>query len=115
MGINMRNDESSSVFAKCDCCCSAIEVEFDEELDNFLVALWANGNTSRPLSTKERKRWCEHIMKTGNPWADHTILTKQSARRIAEFIIKKLDYVEPKTKDVRNPRKPSRESRKRRS
>ena len=89
-----------SIFSKCHCCCSAVEVDVDDgdwynkissnELPFFNVSLWRNGFT-RPLGWKERLRWCARILRTGNPWADHTMLTSQDARKVAEFILEKLD------------------------
>jgi hypothetical protein len=40
-------------------------------------------------------------MKTGNPWADHTIVTKKDAQRITKFITKYLKLKKPKmVKDI---------------
>jgi hypothetical protein len=69
--------------------------------NDFNVSLWVSPDTRRPLSKKERQRWCDHIMKTGKPWADHTILNKQDARKIAEFILKTLDEYDKKEKETR--------------
>jgi hypothetical protein len=83
-----------SIFVKCDCgCCSVIEVNadaFDNEAMQFNFALWVQHPGTRPMSKKERIRWCDHVMKTGKPWADHTIVTTKDAQRIAEFITKQL-------------------------
>jgi hypothetical protein len=80
-----------SIFVKCECGgCSVLEFNYDDELKNFNVALWINHPGTRPMSKKERIRWCDHVMKTGKPWADHTIVTKKDAHRIAEFINKYL-------------------------
>jgi len=83
-----------SIFVKCSCGgCSVLEFTFDEETKEFNIAVWVNHPGVKPLSKKERIRWCEHVMKTGDPWADHTIVTKKDARRIANFITK---YIKPK-------------------
>lgn len=98
-----------SIFKKCHCCCSAIEIEADDwdytegenapvELPFFNVSLWQNGFT-RPLRWRERLRWCARILKTGNPWADHTMLTAQDARQVAEFITEELDNYAKTKKD----------------
>ncbi len=86
-------DEQDSIFVKCHCCCSVLEIYCDpieDEHYQFNVALWTDYAASRPLSKKERIRWCDHIMKTGKPWADHTIVSKEDAKRIADFLTKKL-------------------------
>jgi hypothetical protein len=90
-----------SIFVKCNCCCSSIEFEFDEESKEFYVSVWVRHPGIKPLSKKERIRWCEHVMKTGNPWADHTIVTKKDAQRITKFITKYLKLKKPKmVKDI---------------
>lgn len=90
----MKNTDS--IFIKCECGdCSILEInaeQFPDEELTFSFALWANHNGYAPMSKKERIRWCDHVMKTGQPWADHTIVSKQNAKRIAEFINKKLNY-----------------------
>jgi hypothetical protein len=82
-----------SIFVKCDCNCSVLEInydDYDEGNEQFNVALWVNHPGKPNLSKKERIRWCEHVMKTGNPWSDHTIVTKEDAHRIVKFLTKKL-------------------------
>lgn len=83
-----------SIFAKCDCgCCSVVEINadtFDKGSVQFNFALWVAHPGTRPLSKKERIRWCEHVMKTGKPWADHTIVTEENARKLVAFIQKHL-------------------------
>jgi hypothetical protein len=87
-------EKPESIFVKCDCCCSVVEMNFDDDFGDeqaqFNIAVWADHAAKLPLSKKERIRWCEHVMKTGRPWADHTIVSKQDAQRIADFINKKL-------------------------
>lgn len=91
MGLrNMKDKFGESMFVKCDCCCNLLEINFDFELKHFSIAMWTSGDGIRPLPKSERIRWCEHIMKTGNPWADHTIVSQQDARRIAKFVTKQL-------------------------
>ena len=98
-----------SLYKKCHCCCSVLEVEVDDwkigdvktgplvDLPFFHFALWQDGYT-RPMGWRERLRWCARILRTGNPWADHTMLTSQDARQVADFIIEELDtYAKSKT------------------
>lgn len=92
----MNNPES--IFVKCDCCCNLIEINTDET--NFNIVMWVPHTSNRPMSKKERIRWCDYVMKTGNPWADHTIVTKKDATRIVQFLTKKLTHY-GKTKPVR--------------
>lgn len=83
-----------SIFIKCECGgCNVLEIHFnDYDFDRplFNVAVWVRHPGERPLSKKERIRWCDHVMKTGKPWADHTIVTMQDAQRLVEFLNKHL-------------------------
>ena len=80
-----------SIFVRCSCGgCSTLEIMFDEDTKEFDVAMWVSHPSVKPFSKKERIRWCEHVMKTGNPWADHTIVTKKDAQRIVNFLTKYL-------------------------
>lgn len=81
-----------SIFIKCDCGCNVFELEYIPEEDQFYAAVWDNGHTNKPLSKKERIRWCEHVMKTGKPWADHTIVNKRDAHRLVTFLHKCIKY-----------------------
>ena len=89
----MKN-KSDSIFLKCQCGgCSLLEVNFDDFFDKnerwqFNVALWQVHPGTSPMSKKERIRWCKHVMKTGMPWADHTILSQEDALRLSKFILK---------------------------
>lgn len=81
-------DLGESIFVKCICGCGALELNTEDEDKQFNIALWVNHPGIRPLSKKERIRWCEHVMKTGKPWADHTIVTIKDAQRIVNFLTK---------------------------
>lgn len=81
----------NSFFVKCDCCCSMLEFRLDDDDDGqFEVSLWNSPGLTRPMPEEERVRWCKRIMETGDPWADHTILTKKNAKKLAEFILKEI-------------------------
>jgi hypothetical protein len=81
-----------SIFVKCDCTCNVLELnatKFGNGPLEFSVALWVSPHSgNRPMSKKERIRWCKYVMKTGKPWADYTIVRKKDALRIANFINK---------------------------
>jgi hypothetical protein len=52
---------------------------------NFVI--WSRGRHGKKLNKKERIRWCQQIMKTGELWADDIIATNEDARKLAEFIL----------------------------
>ena len=84
---------NESLFVKCECGCNVLELHFDDfepKQEQFEVALWASHPGTRPMTKAERVRWCKHVMLTGQPWADHTILSKSAARKVVKFIQQKL-------------------------
>lgn len=81
-----------SLFVKCICCCSALEISRDEEDNCFNVALWTNGPWGHKITSwREKLRWCWNMIKTGVPWNDHTILSNEDAAKLAEYINKRLN------------------------
>lgn len=72
---------------KCECCCSMIECEYDKDYDQFNFTLWDRGYGSS-LIWSERIRWAWNILRTGNPFKDHTIVSPKGARALAEYINK---------------------------
>ena len=92
--------KEESIFVKCDCGCGILEIANDDFSDNngqFYFASWVQHPGNCPMSKKERIRWCAHVMKTGEPWADHTIVNKRDALRIIKFLTKKLKEYGKKT------------------
>jgi hypothetical protein len=84
---------NDSIFVKCNCgSCNVVEFNIDEDLDCVNIAVWEPRSTAKPLPKKERIRWCDHVMKTGNPWADHTIVNRKDAERIVKFLTKYLEH-----------------------
>ena len=83
-------DLGESIFVKCDCGCNVLEINSDEEYNQFNFTIWSSHGATKPLSKKERIRWCEQVMKTGKPWADYTIVNKKDAQRIVKFLNKYL-------------------------
>lgn len=86
--------DSSSILIKCECCCCGLEVSLDKEEDipdQFWFAFWSMGNYGQaPMMWKEQLRWIWNILWTGNPWSDHVILSKSSAKELSEFLNKNL-------------------------
>lgn len=94
---------NNSIFIKCNCGgCNVLEFEIDNQFDSVNISIWGNREAMKPLSKKERIRWCDHIMKTGNPWADHTIVNREDAERIVKFLTKYLEHGKAKTGSKRS-------------
>ena len=73
-----------NLFIKCECCGEALEISYDEELDSIELSIWTYGHNN-VMGWRERLRWCWRILRTGNPWGDHVILTHQKMQEIINF------------------------------
>jgi hypothetical protein len=86
--------KEKSIFVRCQCGgCSLLEINCDTFMNDnptFNMTMWVNHPGRTLISKKERIRWCERVMKTGNPWADHTIVSSEDAQRIVQFLTKYL-------------------------
>jgi hypothetical protein len=83
----MNNDiKSKTIFLKCACYGHAIEVEYDEESDQYNISIWKYGIESDKLSFKERIRWAWRLFTRGNLWADEIILTAKSKEELVKFL-----------------------------
>lgn len=91
---------TDSLFCKCDCGCGILEINTDDYNNQltFGISLWVSHSGNRSMTKKERIRWCDHVMKTGQPWADHTIVSKKDAARIVQFLTKQIANYGKKTK-----------------
>jgi len=85
---------NNSKFIKCDCYGHLLEICREKEIidgkvshKNFNLSMWEWGTGNRPLSFRERIRWCWNILRTGSPWADHIILSDDKAKKLAQFIL----------------------------
>lgn len=74
-----------NLLIKCSCSGEAIEFSLDEEFEMVDVSLWKRGIHDRPMSIRERIRWCLHVLKTGNPWSDYLILDKEGIQDVKEY------------------------------
>jgi hypothetical protein len=83
-------NETKEIFQKCQCSEHQLQVELDDDFPNgikeFYFSIWQKYSGGK-MSMKEKKRWCKKIMKDGKPWADNVVLDKESALKIAQFII----------------------------
>jgi len=85
--------KSESIFIKCDCGCGVLEInvdDFEKDHIQFNFASWVERSSNNVMPKKERTRWCEYVMKTGKPWADHTIVNVKDAQRIVDFLTKQI-------------------------
>jgi hypothetical protein len=99
--MNYHEDKRETHVIPCDCNSHRIEIDYVvEHWENedgstvynkcYEVAVWELLGNS-PLRFSERIRWCWRILKTGMPWCDMVIITKEKAEELAKFINNNVD------------------------
>ncbi len=81
---------NKELFLKCTCHGEALQIEYEvdkrwNEDGEYWVSLWERGFDGI-LCWRERLRWVWNILKTGKPFSDHVILSKQDAIKLRDFI-----------------------------
>ena len=93
--------KSDSIFVKCSCGgCSVIEISDPDDDGEFDFSMWLSHPGNTPMSQNERKRWCKDVMKTGDPWSDHTIVSMDNAKKIVQFLTEKINQYDKKNKSL---------------
>jgi len=89
---------NTSKFIKCDCYGHLLEICREKEIvdnkvtfQNFNLSFWEWGTSTRPLSFRERIRWCWNLLRKGQPWSDHVILSDKKAKKLAQFILTEIN------------------------
>ena len=89
----MPTTEKDPLFVKCDCGADMLEITAYDEGGNdngFYFTFWHYGRINPVMTWKERFRWCWRILRTGDPWGDGIIASKQKAKLISDYINKNL-------------------------
>jgi len=86
-------------FFKCSCYSHALEIVYMVEkyendknsYEDFYFNLWEMGRgDNNIMSWRRRFRWMWHILKTGKPYTDGIILTKEQIIDIVKFLNEQL-------------------------
>ena len=72
------------LFLSCNCCCSVLTIEKDEEFNEYHVALFKR-SFNHKLSWQDRLRWIKEILLTGNIWTDNVVLDRQEFNKLKKF------------------------------
>jgi hypothetical protein len=78
--------DNPSVTVKCECSCSQLEVEFDQEDNWFYFSMWYRGGQTQKMDWRNRIRWAWNILTKGNLWTDHMILSRENADKLSKFL-----------------------------
>ncbi len=78
--------DNPSIMLKCECSCSQLEVEFDQEDNWFYLSMWFRGGQTKKLDWKNKLRWIWNILTKGNLWTDHLVISKENADKLSKFL-----------------------------
>ncbi len=88
-----------------NCDCGGEGLILDDEIDqvehegkeiyvhSFNIALWEFGHSKGKIGLGEKIRWCWNILKTGLPWTDSVILNPDEATKLANEILRRIEFV----------------------
>lgn len=71
----------------CDCLCKVIRIERDKDYGVFF-SIYNQGSNKFSWGYKLRLIW--HVLKYGEPYEDEVVLSKESAKSLAEDILKEI-------------------------
>jgi len=78
--------KQSSLLLECDCCCSILRVDCDEDC-LFYVSIY---QMDKKHDWWYRVRMIWHIIRTGTPYEDETVLSPEKAKELAKYIKEKV-------------------------
>ena len=77
----------------CSCGAEALSIEYDPEFKELFLSVWYLGK-QRPLSIREKFRYCLQILLKGEPYSDQIILDKETAKALKEELEKYIGKAE---------------------
>lgn len=81
----MRRPESEVKFFECSCSSELLSVDkFDDEPEIYM-SIWYRG-VPRPMSWRDKFRYCWRIITHGSPYGDQIVLSKETATDLADHI-----------------------------
>ena len=93
----MKNEEKEEANIEklfvCSCYAEALSMEYDPEFKEIFLSVWYLGK-QRPLSIRERFRYCWQILFKGEPFSDQLILDKETAKALKEELEKYIGEME---------------------
>ena len=80
-------NNNRSIFIKCGCEGEGLGVDYDSEDDLYYFSYWSMGLSNKPLSFRERIRYCWSVLTKGKAFNDEIILNKEGMLRLENFIL----------------------------
>ena len=77
----------------CSCGVEALSIEYEPEFKELFLSVWNLGK-QRPLSIRDRFRYCWQILFKGEPFSDQIILDKETAKALKEELEKYIGEME---------------------
>lgn len=83
-------------YYECDCGCTILRVEYDEDIGEFFFSTYRGKEDKLPW--RYRIQSIIQIIRNGEPYGDEVVLNKDTAKRLVNYIKKKIDVIEMKKK-----------------
>ena len=75
------------IFIKCECHGEGLGVDYDSEDDLYYFSYWNAGLSNKPLSWREKIRYCWAVLTKGKAFNDEIILNKEGVTQLDNFIL----------------------------
>ena len=83
----MDTNKERSIFIKCECHGEGLGVDYDSEDDLYYFSYWSAGLSNKPLSFRERIRYCWAVLTKGKAFNDEIMLNKKGVLQLENFIL----------------------------
>ncbi len=77
----------NSKFIKCECEGEGMGIDFDPECGLYCFSYWYRGLSNRPLSWRERIRYCWRVLTKGKAFEDEVILSQASVNELIDHLV----------------------------
>ena len=85
--LNPKTMTDKSIFIKCGCGGEGMGVDYDAEDKLYYFSYWSCGLSNKPLSWREKIRYCWNVLSKGKAFNDEIILNKEQINKLENFIL----------------------------
>lgn len=87
--------KNSEFLVKCSCGCTIWLVSKDTEGAEIFISAYELGkNDDNRIGWRDKFRWIKNFLKTGKPYCDYMIISKESAREFAKRLLDMANLIE---------------------
>jgi len=83
----MNENKDRSIFIKCECQGEGMGIDYDVEDRLYYFSYWSSGLSNRPLSWRDRIRYCWEVLSKGKAFNDELVFGEKSVDKIIDFLL----------------------------